>query len=78
MSVPAPDFPRVKNGSTHAISLTRTVYIEEDDFRLVDDPDYFGLAPGKTAGLRYAGYLKVVGVVQDEAGKVRRRGNMGG
>jgi len=37
--------------------------------RLVDDKDYYGLAPGKVAGLRYAGFVKVVDVVKDDAGK---------
>lgn len=36
------------------VQLTETVYIEQSDFRLVDDPKYYGLAPGKTAMLRYA------------------------
>lgn len=54
----------------HTISLTREVFVEADDFRDADSPDYFGLAPGKTAGLRYAGYVKVVDVVRDAAGNV--------
>ena len=36
---------------THAIPFTKTVYIERGDFREVDSPDYFRLAPGKTVGL---------------------------
>ena len=31
--------------------FTKTVYIERSDFREVDSPDYFRLAPGKTVGL---------------------------
>ncbi|RYG50512.1 glutamine--tRNA ligase, partial [archaeon] len=66
----APDFPRDKSLGTHKIALSRTVFIEQDDFREVDDKDYYGLAPGKVAGLRYAGYVKVVEVVKDADGKV--------
>ncbi|KAJ6020951.1 hypothetical protein N7540_006455 [Penicillium herquei] len=36
---------------THTIPFTKTVYIERSDFREVDAPDYFRLAPGKTVGL---------------------------
>ncbi|CAG7978511.1 unnamed protein product [Penicillium nalgiovense] len=36
---------------THNIPFTKTVYIERSDFRAVDSPDYFRLAPGKTVGL---------------------------
>jgi glutaminyl-tRNA synthetase len=67
----APDFPRDVSGPTHPLPLTSVVFIDEDDFRLQDDPSYYGLAPGKTAGLRYGGYVKVVEVVTDPAtGKV--------
>ncbi len=66
-TVSVPDFPRTPESSlTHPIVITRTLYIEEEDFRVVDDKDYFGLAPGKTAGLRYAGFLKVNGYSVDE------------
>ncbi|RDX53657.1 glutaminyl-tRNA synthetase [Lentinus brumalis] len=33
------------------VPLTRTIYIDADDFRLEDSKDYFRLAPGKTVGL---------------------------
>lgn len=55
---------------THTITLTRVVYIERDDFREVDDPSYYGLAPGKVAGLRYGGYVRVTGVNRDASGGV--------
>lgn len=64
-SLEAPDFPRDKSKGVHSIPITKTVYIEREDYRDVDDADYFGLAPGKTAGLRYGGYVKVLSVVRD-------------
>ena len=33
--------------------LTRVVYIETADFRVEDAKDYYGLAPGKSAMLRW-------------------------
>ncbi|ODH49994.1 glutamine-tRNA ligase [Paracoccidioides brasiliensis] len=35
----------------HKVPFTRTVFIERSDFREMDSPDYFRLAPGKTVGL---------------------------
>ncbi|OJD13229.1 glutamine-tRNA ligase [Blastomyces percursus] len=40
----------------HKVPFTRTVYIERADFREVDSPDYFRLAPGKTVGLMKVPY----------------------
>ena len=39
---------------SHTIPFTKTVFIERSDFREVDSPDYFRLAPGKTVGLMKA------------------------
>ncbi|KAK7537518.1 glutaminyl-tRNA synthetase [Phyllosticta citribraziliensis] len=36
---------------THAVPFTKVMYIERSDFREVDSPKYFRLAPGKTVGL---------------------------
>lgn len=65
--LPAPDFPRDAASRTHPVALSRVVYIEADDFRAVDSPDFYGLAPGKVAGLRYAGYVRATGHDVDPA-----------
>jgi glutaminyl-tRNA synthetase len=36
------------------VPFSRVVYIEATDFRLQDSKDYYGLAPGKSAMLRWA------------------------
>ncbi|KAJ7228485.1 tRNA synthetases class I, catalytic domain-containing protein [Mycena pura] len=46
-----PLHPKVASLGTTTIPLTRTIYIDADDFRLEDSKDYFRLAPGKTVGL---------------------------
>jgi glutaminyl-tRNA synthetase len=43
--------PKVPALGTAKLPFTHTVYIDRDDFRLEDSPDYFRLAPGKTVGL---------------------------
>jgi hypothetical protein len=35
------------------VPFSRIVYIEKTDFRLKNSKDYYGLAPGKSALLRY-------------------------
>jgi len=53
------------------IPFTRTLYIERDDFRTEDAPDYFRLAPGKTVGLFQAPYpITCTSYKTDEAGNV--------
>ncbi|KZT13044.1 glutaminyl-tRNA synthetase [Laetiporus sulphureus 93-53] len=46
-----PLHPKVPELGTSKVPFTRTIYIDEDDFRLQDSKDYFRLAPGKTVGL---------------------------
>lgn len=46
-------YPQRKDSTeTYKVPFTRVVYIERTDFRTQDAPDYYGLAPGKTAMLR--------------------------
>ncbi|KEZ45447.1 Glutaminyl-tRNA synthetase [Scedosporium apiospermum] len=46
-----PFSPKNPKMGSHKLRLTKTVYIDRSDFREVDSPDYFRLAPGKTVGL---------------------------
>ncbi|KAI0939379.1 hypothetical protein AcW1_004441 [Taiwanofungus camphoratus] len=46
-----PLHPKVPEHGTSRVPFTRTLYIDADDFRLEDSPDYFRLVPGKTVGL---------------------------
>jgi len=39
----------------HTVEMTSTLYIDSTDFRLVDESDYYGLAPNKAVGLKYYG-----------------------
>lgn len=44
------------------------VFIDQQDFRLEDSEDYFGLAPGKVVGLKYAFRIHCDSVETDGAG----------
>jgi len=63
--------PKDPSKGTHKIPLTNTIYIDRDDFREVDDPDFFRLAPGKSVGLLYAEHpLRAKSFTRNSAGKV--------
>ena len=45
------------------VPFSRVVYIEQSDFRMKDSKDYYGLAPGKSVLLRYAGVWHTVTLI---------------
>ncbi|CAN8065953.1 unnamed protein product [Agarophyton chilense] len=57
--------PKKEEMGKREVMLTKTVYIERTDFRLTDEKGYYGLAPNKSAMLRYAYPIKVTGVVKE-------------
>jgi glutaminyl-tRNA synthetase len=48
------------------VPFSRVLYIEQEDFREDPPKKYFRLAPGREVRLRYAYYIKCVGVMKDE------------
>ncbi len=62
--------PEDANAGTRKVPFTRTIYIEQDDFREVPPPKYFRLAPGVEVRLRYAYFIKCTNVVKDASGNV--------
>jgi glutaminyl-tRNA synthetase len=48
------------------VPFSRVLYIERDDFLEEPSKKFFRLAPGREVRLRYAYYIKCVGVVKDE------------
>jgi glutaminyl-tRNA synthetase len=59
--------PEDASAGTRTVPFSRVLYIEQDDFREEPPPKYFRLAPGREVRLRYAYFLKCVGVVKDPA-----------
>jgi glutaminyl-tRNA synthetase len=51
---------------TRQVPFSRVLYIEQEDFREEPPPKYYRLAPGREVRLRYAYFIKCVGVVKDE------------
>ena len=62
-----PDDP---SKGTRRIAFGRELYIEQDDFMENPPKKFFRLSPGNEVRLRYAYFIKCVGVVKNEAGEV--------
>lgn len=63
--------PKDAAKGTHQIPFTNTIYIDRDDFRQVDDPDFFRLAPGKSVGLLHVAHpLRATRFTTDANGQV--------
>jgi glutaminyl-tRNA synthetase len=62
--------PEDPSRGVRKVPFSRELYIEQEDF--MEDPPkkFFRLAPGREVRLRYAYYLKCVGVEKDATGKV--------
>lgn len=61
--------PKDASKGSRTLKLTKTLYIEKTDFRMEDSKGYYGLAPGKSAMLRYAYPIKITDVKKGEDGE---------
>ena len=57
-------------GATRRIAFTGTLYIEREDFMEVPPKKFFRLSPGTEVRLRWAYFVKCVGLEKDAAGNV--------
>jgi len=55
---------------SHSVTLTETMYIDSEDFRLDEDPNFYRLTPGKPVGLKYHGGNLVCNKVINDGMKV--------
>lgn len=51
MELERPLHPKVAKFGKSTMPFSRTIYIDQSDFRTVEEKDYFRMAPGKTVGL---------------------------
>ncbi|XP_051965125.1 glutamine--tRNA ligase [Xyrauchen texanus] len=69
--VRVPDFPANEAKGSHVIPFSKTIFIEQSDFRVVMEKGYKRLTPDQPVGLRHAGYVITVDrVIKDGSGKV--------
>ena len=69
-SATAPHFPKDPSLGGYTITLTKEIYVDRSDIRLEDSKDFFGFAPGKLVGLRYAFPVRVKQIITDDKGEV--------
>ena len=53
----------VQNKFCHKISVSKHVYVDKDDVRLKDSPEFYGIAPNKMVRLRFGPLLRILEVV---------------
>ena len=62
--------PENPAAGTRQVPFSRTLWIEQDDFREMPPPKYFRLSVGREVRLRYGYFIRCVDVVKDETGRV--------
>ena len=62
-TVQVPNYPQAPERGSHTLQIETDIFIDSSDFRLQDEPDYFGMAPDKLVGLKYIGKVKCIEVV---------------
>ena len=62
--------PEDPSAGTRSVAFSKTVYIEQDDFREVPPKGYFRLSPGTEVRLKHAYYVTCTQVVKDAAGEI--------
>jgi glutaminyl-tRNA synthetase len=62
--------PEDESAGTRKVPFSRTLYIEQDDFREISPPKYFRLSPGREVRLRYGYFVTCTGMVKNEQGEV--------
>ena len=70
LPVECPSHPKFVGRGTRVLNFTSTVFIEHEDFRAVDDPTFYGLAPGKTVRLLFGYNITCIGLQKDAAGAI--------
>ena len=62
--------PEDSTAGTRKVPFSKTLYIEEDDFREDPPKQFYRLAPGREVRLRYAYLITCQSVVKDESGRI--------
>ncbi len=66
----APLHPENADYGSRQVPFSRTLYIEQDDFREEAPRKYHRLAPNQEVRLRYAYYITCTDIVKDESGNI--------
>ncbi len=66
-----PNHPLDPEKGNRALTLTKTLYIEQDDFMEEPSKGFFRLAPGEEVRLRYAYIIKCVKVIKNSSNEIK-------
>src|ERR1700675_428723 len=61
--------PEDPSAGSRKVPFSRTLYIEQDDFREVSPPKYFRLSPGREVRLRYGYFITCRSVLKNDKGE---------
>ncbi len=61
--VTIPLFPKDETRGNRKIKLSKKIYVERSDIKLQDEKGFYGIAPNKIIGLKYASTFFVKEVV---------------
>jgi glutaminyl-tRNA synthetase len=70
--ISAPLFPAEPEKGSQTYTLTKNVYIENDDFSADEKSGFFGVMPGQVVCLRYGPFIRMIEVVRGADGKVQK------
>ena len=70
--VDMPNHPKDKSFGTRKVLFSKYLYVDRDDFREVDEKNFFGLAPGKEVRLKFAYNITCTGFEKDDNGNVTK------
>jgi len=62
--------PEDPSAGSRKVPFSRTLYIEQDDFREIPPPKYFRLSPGREVRLRYGYFVTCTSLVKNDKGEV--------
>jgi glutaminyl-tRNA synthetase len=62
--------PEDASAGTRKVPFSKTLYIEQDDFREVPPPKFYRLSPGKEVRLRYGYFITAQNVEKNDRGEV--------
>ena len=66
-----PLFPKDEARGNRKIRLTKKIFVERSDIKLQDEKGFYGIAPNKIIGLKYASTFFVKEVVVENGEVVR-------
>lgn len=69
--LPAVNNPEDENMGKREVPFSRTLYIEQEDFKEEPNRKFFRLKPGVEVRLRYAYFIKCNDVIKDEEGNIK-------